>query len=67
MPWSPAWVSSSSSHRAPNTTRFDPTRSIRQGEPVLQTYDRGNDRWRAGDGDAVRSALGDGEVGLRLG
>jgi hypothetical protein len=30
----------------------------------LQTYDDGNGRWRAGDGGAVRLALGDGEDGL---
>jgi hypothetical protein len=64
-PWSPAWASSSSSHGAPNVIRFDPTRSRRQGEPVLQTYGEGNGRGRAGDGGAVRSALGDGEDGLR--
>jgi hypothetical protein len=46
--------------------RFDPTQSRGQGEPVLQTYGEGNDRWRAGGGGAVRSALGDGEGGLWL-
>jgi hypothetical protein len=65
MPWSLAWAISSSSHGAPNAMRFDPTRSRRQGEPVLQTYGEGNGRGRAGDGGAVRSALGDGEDGLR--
>jgi hypothetical protein len=44
---------------------FDPTRSRNQGELILQTYAEGNNRWRAGDGGAVRSALGDGEGGLR--
>jgi hypothetical protein len=44
--------------------RFDPTRSRRQGEPVLQTYDKENGRGRAGDGGAVRSVLGDSEGGL---
>jgi hypothetical protein len=44
--------------------RFDPTQSRRQGEPVLQTCDEGNDQGRAGDGDAIRSTLGDDEDGL---
>jgi hypothetical protein len=35
-PWLPAWVSSSSSHGAPNATRFDPTLSIRQGDPFCK-------------------------------
>jgi hypothetical protein len=35
--------------------RFDPTRSGRQGEPILQTYREGNSRGRAGDGGAVWS------------
>jgi hypothetical protein len=64
-PWLPAWASSSSSHGAPNVMRFDPMRSRRQGEPVLQTYGEGNGRGRAGDGGAVRSTLGDGEDSLR--
>jgi hypothetical protein len=42
-------------------TRYDPTRSRRQGEPVLQTYDEGNGRGRVRDGGAVRSVLGGGE------
>jgi hypothetical protein len=63
-PWLPAWASSSSSHEPPNAMRFDPTQSRRQGKLVLQTYSEGNDRGRAGDGGAVRSALGDGEDGL---
>jgi hypothetical protein len=37
--------------------RFDPTRSRRQGEPVLQTYGEGNDRGRAGDDGAIQSVL----------
>jgi hypothetical protein len=45
-------------------TRFDPTQSRRQGEPVLQTYGEGNSRGRVGDGGAVRSTHGDGEGGL---
>jgi hypothetical protein len=49
MPWLSAWASSSSSHGAPNAMRFDPTRSRRQGEPVLQTYDKGNSWGRVGD------------------
>jgi hypothetical protein len=40
-------------------------RSRRQGEPILQIYDEGNGRGRAGDGGMVRSVLGDGEEGLR--
>jgi hypothetical protein len=45
--------------------RFDPTRSRRQGEPILQTYGEGNSRGKVGDGGAVRSVLGDGEEGLQ--
>jgi hypothetical protein len=37
--------------------------SRRQGEPILQTYGEGNSQGRAGNGGAVRSALGDGEDG----
>jgi hypothetical protein len=51
--------------RCKNVMRFHPTRSRRQGEPVLQTYGEGNGRGRAGDGGVVRLALGDGEGGLR--
>jgi hypothetical protein len=65
MPWLLAWESSSLSHGAPNAIRFDPTRSRRQGEPVLQTYGEGNDRGRAGNGGTVRSVLGDDEDNLR--
>jgi hypothetical protein len=54
-----ARASSSASYGARN-----PTRSRRQREPILQTYDEGNCRGRAGDGGAVRSVLGDGEDGL---
>jgi hypothetical protein len=60
-PWSLAWASSSSSYGAWNAVRFDPTRSTRQGKPVLQTYGEGNGRWRVGDGGAIWSVLGDGE------
>jgi hypothetical protein len=65
MPWSPAWASSSLSHGAPNAMMFHPTRSRRQGEPILQTYGEGSGRGRAGDGGTVWSVLGDSEDGLR--
>jgi hypothetical protein len=44
--------------------RFNSMGSRRQRELVLQTYSEGNGRGRAGDGDDVRSVLGDGEDGL---
>jgi hypothetical protein len=44
--------------------RFDPTRSRKQGEPILQISAEGNGRGRAGDGGTVRSVLGDDEDGL---
>jgi hypothetical protein len=65
VPWPVPRASSSASYGARNVMRFDPTWSRRQGEPVLQTYDEGNDRGRAGHGDAVWSALSDGEDSLR--
>jgi hypothetical protein len=64
-PWPVARASSSASESAWNTMRFDPTRSRRQGEPVLQTYGEGNGQGRAGDDSVVQSVLGDGEDGLR--
>jgi hypothetical protein len=45
--------------------RFDPTRSGRQGKPVLQTYGEGNGRGRASNDGAVWSVLGDDEGGHR--
>jgi hypothetical protein len=39
-------------------------RSRRQGAPILQTYDEGNSRGRAGDGITVWSVFGDSEDGL---
>jgi hypothetical protein len=59
-----AQASSSTSYGAQNTMKFNSMGSRRQRELVLQTYSEGNGRGRAGDGDVVRSVLGDGEDGL---
>jgi hypothetical protein len=64
VPWSMARASSSASYGARNAMRFDPTRSRKQGEPILQTSAEGNSRGRADDGGTVRSVLGDDEDGL---
>jgi hypothetical protein len=63
--WPAARASSDASYGARNTMRFEPTRSRRQGEPILQTYGEENGRGRAGDGGVVWSVLGDGEDSLR--
>jgi hypothetical protein len=57
MPWPPAWESSSSSYTAPFVMRFLPTRSMRREESNLPTYRGGNDRGKASDERAARTAF----------
>jgi hypothetical protein len=65
VPWPVAQVSSSASYSAWNAMRFHPTRSRRQGEPVLWTYRCENGPREAGEGEMARAVFNGSGDGVR--
>jgi hypothetical protein len=65
VPWPAAQASSSASYGAQNAMRFHPTRSRRQGLPVLRTYRGENGPREAGDGEAAWAVFNSGGDGVR--